>query len=180
MQAFKELTMQTGLIVYSSRTGNTERVARAVHEALAGKHDLCAITDAPDPSPYDWILIGFWVNRGTADEETLDYLARIRGKHVGFFATLGAYPDSQHARDVVDRFSALVSESNTLIGSFICQGRIDPKLTEKFRSFPPDHPHAMTPERVKRHRDAASHPDAQDLRNAAEACKQMLAVSELR
>ncbi len=166
--------MHKGLIVYSSRTGNTEKVARAIHAGLSDDADLFDVREAPEPGEYAWLLIGFWVNRGTADDDTLDYLARIEGKQVGFFATLGAYPDSKHAADVVERFGALISERNSLIESFVCQGRIDPKLTEKFKSFPPDHPHAMTPERIKRHQDAASHPDEADLRNATEACAKMI------
>jgi flavodoxin len=168
--------MSSGLIVYSSRTGNTGKVARAIHQGIGVEADLCEVGEAPDPGGYPWIIIGFWVNRGTADDDILAYLARIEGKPVGFFATLGAYPDSKHAADVVERFSELVGERNMLIGSFICQGRVDPKLAEKFRSFPPDHPHAMTPERIKRHQDAASHPDEADLRNATKACAEMVAA----
>lgn len=166
--------MTKGLIVYSSRTGNTEKVARAVHAGIGGESDLFDVEHAPSPEIYTWILIGFWVNRGTADEDTLAYLSRIENKPVGFFATLGAYPDSKHAADVVNRFGSLVRERNTLLGSFICQGRVDPRLTEKFKSYPPDHPHAMTPERIKRHRDAASHPDESDLRDAAKICAEII------
>lgn len=178
-----------GLIVYSSRTGNTEKIARAVHEALTAEGeysdatpiivDIACATDAPNPNGYGWIILAFWVNRGHADDDTLAYLEKLEGKPIGFIATLGAYPDSEHAATVTERFAGLVSTRNRLLGSFLCQGRIDPRLTEKFKSFPPDHPHAMTPERAKRHRDAASHPDDRDIANAIQACRTMLSRVEV-
>lgn len=169
--------MEKGLIVYSSRTGNTKKVAQAVHAGIPSKADLFDMKNAPDPMPYDWIILGYWVDRGTADKDTLAYLDRIEGKSVGFFATLGAYPDSKYAAEVVERFSLLVSKHNNLIGSFICQGRIDTALSEKFATFPADHPHAITPQRIKRHKDAASHPDEQDLAQAIAACSDMVGVA---
>jgi flavodoxin len=166
-----------GLIVYSSRTGNTEKVAKGIYEAFLQESELFPIEKAPDPEGYQWILLGFWVNRGTADDDTLAYINRLHNKHVGFFATLGAYPDSKHAADVAERVGALISKDNALLGCFLCQGKIDPKLTEKFKQFPPDHPHAMTPERIQRHKDALSHPDAEDVANATRACKSMLSAN---
>jgi flavodoxin len=169
--------MNKGLIVYSSLTGNTEKVARAVHAGIPAKANLFDMRNAPDPGSYDWIIIGFWVDRGTADKDTLAYLDRIVGKPVGFFATLGAYPNSRHATEVVERFSLLVSKHNTLTGSFVCQGKIDAALSAKFVTLPADHPHAMTPERIKRHKDAASHPDDADLAKAIAACSDMVDVA---
>lgn len=38
------------LVVYSSRTGNTEKVARAIAACLPRPCDLCAVDEAPDLS----------------------------------------------------------------------------------------------------------------------------------
>ena len=37
------------LVVYSSRTGNTEKVARAIHEILPAPCDIHSVETAPDP-----------------------------------------------------------------------------------------------------------------------------------
>lgn len=170
------------LIVYSTRTGNTEFVARGVCDLLVAADSdsdaeivLCSVTEKPDPSGFDVVILAFWVDRGTADQETLLYLEGVSGARIGLIGTLGAYPDSQHAKDVEGRMREAVSAENTVVGCFFCQGRIDPRLTEKFKSFPADHPHAMTPERAKRHQDASTHPDQTDVQNAAKACQAMLA-----
>jgi hypothetical protein len=57
----------------------------------------------------------------------------------------------------------------------LCQGKIDPALTEQFKSLPPNHPHAMSDERMKRHLETAKHPDQADIERALAACKTMLA-----
>ena len=45
---------------------------------------------------YDAILIGYWVDKGGPNKEAKEFMKRIKNKRVGIFATLGAYPDSNH------------------------------------------------------------------------------------
>ena len=45
------------LVVYSSQTGNTRKLADAVFEALPGEKALYPVDGAPDPSGYDFIAI---------------------------------------------------------------------------------------------------------------------------
>ena len=165
----------SGLLVCSSRTGNTLMVAESLVEVLPEDTILIDAKSAPDPVPFDWILSAFWVDRGGADALSTAFLKKLSKKPVGFFGTLGAYPDSQHARDVEETVRALVQPSNKVLGCFLCQGRIDPVLAERFKQLPPDHLHGWTPERAKRHADAASHPDDADLRAAREAALRFIA-----
>ncbi|HOO34163.1 MAG TPA: flavodoxin family protein [Thermotogota bacterium] len=159
------------LLVYSSKTGNTKKVAEEIIKVLPQGSEIYPVEEAPEPSQYDNVVIGYWINRGTADDKTLKYIERIEGKKVGFFCTLGAYPDSEHALNCIKNGYELLGINNEVLTSFICQGKIDPALTERFKELPPDHPHAMTPERKKRHEIASKHPDADDFRNAQEAFK---------
>jgi flavodoxin len=173
-----------GLIVYSSKTGNTRKLAEGIHRGLtealgAGQGGrpalrLAAVEEAPDPADADWVLVGFWADRGTADQKALRYLQSLEGRRIGLFGTLGAYPDSDHARDTQQKVRDLAAEKNTVLGSFMCQGKIDPALTERFRNLPADNPHAMTEERMKRHLEAAKHPDEEDLRAGTAACLAMV------
>jgi hypothetical protein len=132
------------------------------------------VEENPDPAGADWILIGFWADRGSGDEKTLRYLQSLEGRRIGFFGTLGAYPNSAHARDISQKVQDAAAEKNTVLGCFMCQGKIDPALTEKFKNLPPDNPHAMTEERRKRYEEAAKHPDEADIEAAAAACRSMI------
>jgi flavodoxin len=173
-----------GLIVYSSRTGNTRKLAEGIHRGLCASAEagqgtapsirLAAVEENPDSAGADWILAGFWADRGTGDQKTLQYLDSLEGRRIGFFGTLGAYPNSAHAGDIRRRVQDAAAGKNTVLGCFLCQGRIDPALTEKFKELPPDNPHAMNAERMKRHEEAAKHPDAGDIEAAIAACRSMI------
>ncbi|MDR1315517.1 MAG: flavodoxin family protein [Spirochaetales bacterium] len=157
------------LTVYSSKTGNTKKVAEAIHEVMPEGSVLASLPSAPDPGGFDFIALGFWVDKGTADAHTLEYIKKIAGKKTGLFMTLGASPDSEHAQKCMSAVRALLEPHNTVTREFICQGKIDPELSKMFEKFPAGHPHAMTPERKALHARAAAHPDGDDLRRAA-AC----------
>ncbi len=173
--------MSKGLIVHSSKTGNTRRVAERIQQGLTEQGiftDMISasdVTDATDVQNYEWILWGFWVDRGTANKEALKALANISGKPIGTFGTLGAYPDSDHANKVRVAIKELVEEHNTYLGEFLCMGKIDPLLTERFKQLPKDHPHAMNEARIKRHAEAAKHPNEADFTAAIGAVQAMLA-----
>jgi flavodoxin len=158
----------TSLVVYSSETGNTKRVAEAIAAALPRPVEIFPVQEAPEPDGCDFIAIGFWVDRGGPDAKAEAYMKRIRGKRVGLFGTLGAYPDSEHAEASMNAAKAMV-EGNEVICTFMCQGKIDPNLVrhmEEMTRENPDFVHAMTPERAARIEEAKKHPDDQDLLNA--------------
>jgi flavodoxin len=103
-----------GLIVYSSKTGNTRKLAEGIQKGLAdalGRElRIAAVEENPDPAGTDWILVGFWADRGNADQKALCYIQSLEGRKVGLFGTLGAYPDSDHARDICKRVQDSAAE----------------------------------------------------------------------
>lgn len=153
------------LITVSSKTGNTRKIAEAIHAVLP-EAELYNVENAPDPAGFDLIFMGFWVDKGTADEKTQTYIRKIDKKTVAIFGTLGAYPDSQHAEDSLKNVAELLPTCQ-IIDRFICQGSIDPKLIEWMSELPAGHPHAPDDARRKRWEDAAQHPDDNDCQTAA-------------
>lgn len=160
------------LVVYSSRTGNTKKVASAILETLPEPREMHPVESAPPVDDFDMVAIGFWVDKGMPDAKAMRFMEGVNGKHVALFGTLGAEPDSDHAKDCIKESEALM-DGNTVHGTFLCQGRIDPKIIEAMQKMASEQ-HPMTPERIARIREAEKHPDERDLQNAREAMREML------
>jgi flavodoxin len=154
------------MVVYSTKTGNTKMVAEAIYDALPEPKDLFNVDENPDPAPYDLVVAGYWVDKGSADAKARDFFRKLNNKQVALFGTLGAYPDSDHANKCREKTRALLYQ-NEVLGDFICQGKVDPQLIKMMETKMKDDPHhSMTPERKERLAEAAKHPDKQDLENA--------------
>ncbi len=159
------------MVVYSSKTGNTKMIAKAINKALPEESEVFSVQNAPEPNDYDFIAIGGWVDKGMPDAAMQNYMNKIKNKNVGIFMTLGAYPDSQHAKDSMQKARQLLKD-NDILCEFICQGKVDPQLIKRMREMTknnPYHPHAMNEERKARLAEAAKHPNQLDCQNAAEA-----------
>lgn len=160
------------LVVYSSKTGNTREVAEAIFDILPDEKEIFPVEDAPPGDGYDFVAVGFWVDKGMPDQRAMAYMKNLNGATVGLFGTLGAKPDSDHARECIRKAVDLV-DGNRVMGSFLCQGRINPAIVEMMKKHASDI-HPMTPERVANIEAAASHPDETDLANARSAFTQMV------
>lgn len=162
------------LVVYSSRTGNTKKVAKAIFSILPATSVLSPVEQAPDPDPFDFICLGFWVDRGKPDAAMAEYMKRVQQKQVGLFGTLGAWPHSQHAHDCMEHAKALMA-GNEVLGTFICQGKIDPKLLAAMETMrEAKQAHLMTEDRKARIEEAKKHPNANDCAQAKACFTDML------
>ncbi len=151
-------------IIYSSKTGNTKQVAEAIHSVFPSDTAIFPVEEAPAPDTFDFLALGYWADRGTANAKMKKYMEQVKGKKVAIFGTLGAYPDSDHARDIIASVKTILAD-NEILGSFICQGKVDPALTERMNKIPG---HEMTPERKARLEEAAKHPNETDFAKARE------------
>jgi len=154
------------VVIYSSRTGNTKKVAEAVLSGLPEGTPMIAAKDIPQVVEYDVVFMGYWVDKGTADITAQEAMAKISGKMVAIFSTAGAYPDSRHARDSLENGASCLGKDCIVLGAFICQGAVDPELIEQAKQRPTDHHHALSLERIQRWKDASTHPNGTDLENA--------------
>ncbi len=161
------------LVVYSSKTGNTKAIAEAIFETIDIDKEIYPVEKAPLPDGYDFIAIGFWVNRGRPDVKARSYMEKIRNKKVGIFATLSAYPTSKHARGALASARELL-KSNEIVVEFICQGKLDPLVLSR---MPKDKTHEMNEYRKKMLEEAQKHPNETDYLYAQAAFKD--AISDL-
>lgn len=160
------------LLTYSSLTGNTKKVADGIFEVLDKSiTTYLPMNEIEDPESFvgnfDLILIGCWVDKGMPNKEAIEFIQKLKNKKVGIFMTLGASPESKHAHETMEKSVELIEKNgNTVVAKFICQGKINEKLIEFFKTLPPEHPHALTEEKLKRYELAAKHPNEEDIKKA--------------
>ncbi|WP_108831875.1 flavodoxin family protein [Aedoeadaptatus coli] len=122
-----------GFIAYSSKTGNTKRMAQYLYDALKENRDLVLLDlkDKPDLSGYDYGLLGGWCDRALPDKAVMKALERAP-KKLGLFLTLGAMPDSEHgARAMEGLKKCLADHEKESLGTYLCPGKVDEKLAAR-------------------------------------------------
>lgn len=158
--------MQDVLIVYDSKTGNTEKVAKALAAAAGERCVLSKFDEAPAADDFALVVAGFWVDRGAPNANMKKYLASLKGKKVVLFQTLGADPESDHAVTSLANAGVCLAADCKVLGTLSIRGAIDPALIEMMRKMPAGGAHSASPESEARWAAAASHPDAADLAKA--------------
>ncbi len=124
------------LIVYSSQTGNTKKLADVIYNTLEGERDMFAVKDAPSCEGYDMVALGFWLMGGKPDPESSKFLGRLgKNNSLFLFATHGAAADSDHVKNAVNHAVSL-TDGAQLKGTFTCQGEVNPKVLEKVKQKP--------------------------------------------
>lgn len=168
------------LVIYSSLSGMTKRLAEGIFQALSGEKELSDLkTFSGSPADYDCIFAGYWVDKGGPNEEMKHFLSALKGKYVGVFATLGAFCDSAHAFQSIQAGVSLVKEQNTVLGSFICNGALSQKMIEMFQNAPADSHHRVTPQSKARWQVLSTHPTKAEIAHAGELFRERQEVLEL-
>lgn len=154
------------IIIYSSLTGNTKALAEAALGAMPPGAEICPVAKAPAPEGYDLLALGFWVSKSGPDPKSAAYLARVRGQRLILFGSMAGYPDSDYGERVRANATAL-ADGNSLLGVFLCQGRISEKRFAAYLNGDMQNTrHPLTPERKARLTEAQRHPNQDDF-NAA-------------
>ena len=149
------------MVVYSSKSGNTEKLAKTVYDNLAGEKYIYPVTQAPEPDDYDLVAVGFWLMAGKPDPKSIEYFSKIKGTRVFLFATHGAAKGSDHANAAMEKAIAMI-DGGEIAGTFSCQGVVNPEVLEKVKAKPDPPPWIGDAPK------AAGHPDAKDLKALAD------------
>ena len=76
-------------ILFCSLTGNTKKLADAIYETLPkDKCDYFGTNDSQVPQS-DVCYIGFWTDKGNADQKKLELLSKLKNKKIFLFGTAG-------------------------------------------------------------------------------------------
>lgn len=146
------------LVVYSSKSGNTKKLAEAVYGYLNGEKEIATVAEAPDPDGYSFVAVGFWLMAGQPDPDSQAFLARLKeGQDVYLFATHGAAVGSAHAENAMKKAREIAGKAHVR-ATFSCPGEVNPNVLEKAAQKNPQ------PAWLADAPAAKGHPDAHDLK----------------
>ena len=124
------------------------------------------IKDIKDPAGelanYGIVAAGYWLKLGGPDMLMQQFLPHITGKQVILFETHGTMPKSEHAVTAFARAAYLLGKDCEVLGTFGCQGKINPVLLAKRHGSAADDPHGPSEANKERWASAAVHPNEAD------------------
>ena len=99
------------LVTYYSETGNTEKLARAIYEAIYIDKELKPIQDVKDTDGYDIIFYGFPVMAHSVPGKAQALIKKLpKGQKIAFFSTHGSRRDGQLPKQAFEHAIGLSSK----------------------------------------------------------------------
>lgn len=156
-------------IVYTSRTGNTERLAETIFAAVPVKEkNVKRIEEMTERDDGDMYLVGFWTDRGTASSDILDLLGSLHGKKVGLFGTCGMGNSPEYYKRVASGVAAFIPEDCEYLGAFLCQGKMPMQVRKRYEAMRNPSNKDQIDRMLRNFDEALLHPDKRDFQEAAD------------
>ncbi|RXZ71599.1 flavodoxin [Fusobacterium necrophorum] len=158
------------VIIYSSLTGNTKKVCETAFEHLQQEKQLIQVEekDTVDWTKVENVIIGYWVDKGTADAKTRKFLSKLQNKNLYFIGTLGESPTSFHAEKCIRNVTKLCEKDNHFKGGVLVRGKVSEDLKQKMDKFPLNIVHKFVPNMKQIVLDAEGHPNEEDFQRVIE------------
>lgn len=119
-------------VLYSSVSGNTEKIASVIFNALPSDNSvLLNIKQEVDVPQADMYFIGFGVHNETCSMDVLNVLEQIGDKKVVFFATCGRVPNDETKKRLINSVNAWL-EDDQFVGMYLCQGKLPDDLYAQY------------------------------------------------
>lgn len=163
--------MAKTLVTYFSHTGNTKKIAEAIHDTLQGEKEIKPVDEAQELDGYGLIFIGFPVHSHGVPLKIERLLKRIpSGKKIALFSTHGSITGSRLSREAIEH--AVVSSSQAkVLGTFSCRGKVSSHALEVLSKSPE---HRAWSEMAA---SAQTHPDEGDLEDARAFARWVMTLS---
>jgi len=164
-----EVESMKALVVYYSETGNTQKVAQAIYEAIDIEKEIKPVAEATTGEGFDIIFCGFPVHAHSVPAKAANFIKQLSaGQKVAFFSTHGSLRGGQLPKQAFEHAIGLAAKAN-ILGHFGCRGQVNQKVIEMLLKSPE---HKAWGEEAQ---SAAGHPDEHDLADARTFAMEMLA-----
>jgi len=157
------------LVTYYSETGNTEKLARAIYEAIPIAKELKPVQNVESAAGYDIIFCGFPVLAHSVSGKVQPFIKGLpEGQKVAFFSTHGSLRGGQLPKQAFEHAIGLAPKA-TILGHFGCRGSVDQKIIDALMQKPEHRAWAQEAQ------SAEGHPDQGDLEDAKKFALEMIA-----
>ena len=157
------------LVTYYSQTGNTEKLARAIYEAIHVEKKLFPIEELKSVEGYDIIFMGFPVQAHSVPAKLLPFFKNLPdGQKIALFCTHGSLRGGHLPKQALEHAIGLSSRAKVL-GTFGVRGRVDPRVIDGLMN--------MLEHRawIEEAQGACDHPNDADLADGKEFARGILA-----
>lgn len=168
-------------IFCSSRTGNTEQLAQAVMEVLKEK-EIEAVRLPVDEAAVkeEMIFLGFWTDKGACSEEVRKFTKKLSGQKVFLFGTAGFGGSVDYFDKIIQRVKNELPKDCHLIGSFMCQGKMQENVRSRYEKMLAEDPENQTVAAMLHNfEEALRHPNETDRKALKQAITNCLEDMEL-
>ena len=165
--------MENTLVTYFTQTGNTKKVAEAIYESIEGDKQIMPISDIQKEGieDYDLIFIGFPVHSHGVPFAMESFIKKIPpDKKIAFFSTHGSLTGGRLSREAIEHATVLASRTR-LLGTFSCRGKVSLSALEILKKSPE---HSAWADMAA---SAGTHPDEDDLKEAASFAKWIITLA---
>lgn len=131
------------LVTFVSQTGNTRKVAEAIHGEIEGDAELKELSGVDSLEGYDLVFIGFPINAFGPNPAAREFLERnAAGRKLAIFITHGAPEDNEDVATWLNKCREAAAGAE-IVGTFNCQEEVAQAIIdfllksddEKMRAF---------------------------------------------
>lgn len=143
-------------VVYSSVTGNTRKLSEAICDKVGAQYCGKPCDEALEA---ETIFIGFWTTKNSCGEDIKGFIEKLSDKQVFIFGTAGYNNTKEYFDEILNSVKAVVPDSNTIVGAYMCQGKVSDTMKAKIKDMKPEMYEAIKEKLAV----GESHPDENDI-----------------
>lgn len=164
----------TEAIIYDSLSGNTESLAKEIKSikknAYYEKINNKLIEELPE---YDIYYIGSPIIKGICTDKIKRLLQKIENKKIFLFITTG-YKGEDYYESLTRRILEIIPKSNQILGTFLCQGKMQDAVKERYIKLIQEHPEDKNLKvSIENFEQAKTHPDQKDKKDLIEKIQEL-------
>ncbi len=112
------------LVAYMSKTGNTKKVAEAIHDAIPQPKEIKRVEDVTSLEGYNLTFLGFPIHRYGPDKKARTFLeTQVKDKTIALFITHMAPEEEPLMQEWIQKFKDAAMGAK-IVGTFDCQGQV--------------------------------------------------------